>query len=277
MTRPRACVHVSNAGLAESTFSIEPLPPARQNESNFPIETRMESVFQFVAPPSPCGYLPDQRWQLQYEIVRELSPDEYMDRLLHGWRRFGVSLFRPRCAACSACQSIRVVVDRFHPDRRMRRTRKMNEAEVRLHIGVPEVTREKLDLYDRFHAFQSDLKGWPEHDPKDADSYASSFLENPIPTEEWCYYLGERLVGVGYVDALPQGLSAIYFFHDPEYRQRSLGTWNILCLLEQAARRRFPHLYLGYFVEGCRSMAYKGTFLPNQVLGKDGCWLNFRE
>jgi len=30
-------------------------------------------------------------------------------------------------------------------------------------------------------------------------------------------------------------------------------------------------------VEGCRSMEYKATFAPNQVLLPDGEWLEFRE
>lgn len=261
----------------EPSFSIEGHLGCRDNEARSPrAEMVMETVFQFVAPLSSCGYLPDERSQLEYEIVRSLTPAEYMDRLRHGWRRFGASMFRPRCPACTKCQSLRVVVDRFTPDRRMRRARKSNEGEVRLCVGTPSVTREKLDLYDRFHAFQADFKGWPWHEAKDADSYLHSFVHNPIPTEEWCYYLGEQLVGVGYVDALPGGLSAIYFFYDPDQRDRSLGTWNVLSLIEETSRRKLPHLYLGYYVEGCRSMAYKATFLPNEVLGPDGRWRTFR-
>ena len=30
------------------------------------------------------------------------------------------------------------------------------------------------------------------------------------------------------------------------------------------------HLYLGYFVEGCRSLEYKARFKPNLVLHADG-------
>ncbi len=237
----------------------------------------MESLFQFVSPPSTCGYLPDQLWELEYEYVVELTPAEYMRRLREGWRRFGTMLFRPRCRACTACRSLRVAVERFRPDRSQRRCRKANEGVVELRIGEPEVTREKLDLYDRFHAHQSETKGWPWHDPKDAGSYEESFVANPFPTEEWCYYLKGRLVGVGYVDRLPGGLSAIYFVHDPEHRDHSLGTWNVLSILEKARARRLPHVYLGYYVVGSPSMEYKSRFVPNQVLHPDGTWRDFRE
>lgn len=236
----------------------------------------METVFNFVSTPGPCGYLPEQSWRLEYEIVRSMSAQEYLDRLERGWRRFGISLFRPRCPACAACRSLRVLVEQFRPDRSMRRLRKANAGSVRHEIGTPSVTRAKLDLYDRFHAFQTDFKGWPEHDPKDAEGYSHSFAENPTPTQEWRYYHEERLVGVGYVDDLPGAMSAIYFFYDPDCRHLSLGTWNVLCLLEHAAAQGIPYLYLGYFVNGCRSMAYKARFVPNQTLGQDGRWHDFR-
>jgi arginine-tRNA-protein transferase len=74
------------------------------------------------------------------------------------------------------------------------------------------------------------------------------------------------------VDVLPAGLSAIYFYYDPDERRRSLGTWNVLNIIEAAARRGLPHVYLGYFVDGCRSMVYKSQFRPHQLLGPDGVW-----
>jgi arginine-tRNA-protein transferase len=166
---------------------------------------------------------------------------------------------------------VRVTTATFEPDRSQRRCLAAN-GEVRLVIGTPEVTEEKLDLYDRFHAFQVDHVGWPSHGPKDAGDYAESFVDNPFPTQEWCYYLGDKLVGVGYVDRLPEGLSAIYFFHDPNERKRSLGTFNVLSVIRKAAEYALPHVYLGYFVEGCRSLEYKVRFRPNEVLGADGVW-----
>lgn len=237
----------------------------------------MESLFRYVAPPSTCGYLPGERWSLEYELVQTLSPAEYMDRMRQGWRRFGTMLFRPQCPECQQCRSLRVLVERFRPKRNQRRVRQANEGIVELRVGGPSVSRAKLDLYDRFHLFQVANKGWPEHPAKDAVSYRDSFVNNPFPTEEWCYFLEGILIGVGYVDVLPTGLSAIYFYYEPNLRHLSLGTWNVLNIIDQARRRRLPHVYLGYFVPACSSLAYKARFGPNQVRGADGEWRDFSE
>jgi arginine-tRNA-protein transferase len=234
----------------------------------------MESLVRYLATPNPCGYLPNETWRLEYEHVLTMTAAEYAARLLQGWRRFGRVLFRPRCPICSSCRSLRVLAKRYQPDRSQRRARTAN-GDTELRIGTPSVTRAKLALYDRYHAYQTIAKGWPEHPAKDPDEYASSFVDNPFPTQEWCYYRAGKLVGVGYVDDLKVGLSAIYFFYDPEERRRSPGTWNVLRVIEEAARRRLPHVYLGYYVAGSASMTYKSRFKPSQVLGQDGAWHDF--
>jgi arginine-tRNA-protein transferase len=231
----------------------------------------MHSLFVFTSPPSPCSYLPEEQSSLNYEVVSRMTAAEYQARLVAGWRRFGFTLFRPACPACSKCQSLRVPTATFTPDRSQRRCAAANTPDVRLVIGEPSVTAEKLDLYDRFHAFQADHVGWTDHGPKDAASYVESFVDNPFDTQEWCYYLGDRLVGVGYVDRVPGGLSAIYFFHDPGERARSLGTFNVLSTIRVATELKLPHVYLGYYVEGCRSLAYKARFRPHEVL-TEGEW-----
>ena len=235
----------------------------------------MQTLFTFVSPPTACGYLPDREWQLRYEVAGNITPAEYAARMRSGWRRFGYSLFKPECRTCTECRSIRVDVRTFRPSQSQKRTRKLNEGAVRVVVGTPSVSKEKLALYDRYHRFQSGWKGWPEHNPETAADYLESFVENPFPTQEWCYYLGDRLVGVGYVDALPVGLSAIYFYYDPDERGRSLGTWNVLSILAAAAEQRLPHVYLGFYVAGCQSLAYKAKFRPNETLQSDGTWKPF--
>ena len=174
---------------------------------------------------------------------------------------------------------------RFRPDRSQQRCRQANEGVIELRIGEPIVNRAKLALYDRYHAFQADHKGWPHHAPRDASSYADSFVHHPFPVEEWCYYLKgqldrRRLCRCSCRNCRRRRgrrrFSAIYFFYDPRQRQHWLGTWNVLCLIEEAATRRLPYVYLGYYVEGCGSMSYKPRFVPNQLRGEDGVWRDFR-
>jgi arginine-tRNA-protein transferase len=233
----------------------------------------MEIEAHYLTPPHRCSYLPGQTAMLEYVDCRAITTEEYGRLLEQGWRRFGRSLFRPRCPSCSACQSLRIRVDEFEPSRSQRRNIRENEEHILLRMGDPTVSDDRLKLHDAFHQFQSSNVGWQRHPPKDVATYYASFVDNPFPTEEWCYYLKGKLVGVGYVDAVPNlGLSAIYFFHEPRERDRGLGTWNILNVIDEARRRGLPYVYLGYFVSGCRSLEYKERFRPHEVLTPLGQW-----
>ncbi len=227
----------------------------------------MEKVFQF--PPSTCEYLPAQQAQLVYELPKQLQPVDFMKRLKEGWRRFGPLLFRPECPSCRKCLSLRVLVADFRPSESQQRVQRGNEGEIELRIAAPSIDAARLELFINFHEHGHRTKGWPAP-TEEAESELRCHLYNPFPTEEWSYWINDRLVGVGYVDALPEGLSAIYFFHDPHQHQRSLGTFNILTMIERAKERQLPHVYLGYYVEGCRSLEYKKRFRPNEILHDDG-------
>jgi len=235
-------------------------------------QSSMISLYTYQTPPGPCGYLPDQIWQYEHEIVAVMSPEEYQERLRSGWRRFGHLIFRPNCPSCQACRSLRVEVERFRPNRSQKRNRKLNESDVTVTIAEPHLSDEVLDLYDRYHAYRSATKGWPDQLPKDPAEFRASFVENPFSVQEWRYHLGSRLVGVGYVDAVPEGLSAVYFFHDPNDWQRGLGTWNVLSIIDRAAKLQLPFVYLGYFVAGSASLEYKANFRPYQIRDGDGIW-----
>jgi len=62
----------------------------------------------------------------------------------------------------------------------------------------------------------------------------------------------------------------VYSFYTPDATERSLGTYMILDHIERARRLGLPHVYLGYWVEGSRKMAYEARFLPQERLGLNG-------
>ena len=61
---------------------------------------------------------------------------------------------------------------------------------------------------------------------------------------------------------VPEALSAVYTFYDPDEADRGLGTLAILRQLEWARRERRRHVYLGYWIEGHPKMDYKRRFRP---------------
>ncbi len=231
----------------------------------------MQTLLTFISSADQCQYLPDQEWRFEYHIVADATASEYGDRLRAGWRRFGFSLFRPACDHCTQCHSLRVPVATFRPDRSQRRAWTSNNGAVTLSIGTPSDGRENRALYDKFHSHQHETKGWSDG----ASDYHEMFVANPFPTEEWRYTIEGRLIGVGYVDRVPDGLSLIYFFHDPDERARSIGTFNILTALDVARRAGLRFVYLGYYVKGCRSLEYKGRFQPNETLSRGKVWVPF--
>lgn len=231
---------------------------------------------RFLDHPRPCPYLPDRDKRLENELIVELSAAEYVEKMDEGFRRFGRVLFRPNCPSCRACQALRIDVRHFRPNRSQKRCWRRNFDSIRREIVEPSAAPEVLALSDRFHDARSRDKGWEPHETSDPNSHRFSFVDNPFPVSEWRYYLGDRLVGVGYVDDLPTGLSAVYFLHDPDLRERSLGTFNVLSLIDEAISRALPYIYLGYYVEGCESLEYKDRFRPNEVLDEKGNWRTFR-
>ncbi|MBZ0185048.1 MAG: arginyltransferase [Candidatus Obscuribacterales bacterium] len=231
----------------------------------------MEIVEKHITRPDKCGYLPDRKWRLEYNFVAHLSSSEYLELLNEGWRKYGHALFRPVCQACTECRPIRVLVDDFKLNRSQQRTvRKNQDIEVRIESGEPNP--QIFELYSRHHGSRAKEVGWPQPNFRDSIMHLSSLVDNPFPIQQWCHYLDGRLIGVCYADPLPLGLSAVYSFYDPGFKPRSLGTWMILSLIDYAKSLSMPYVYLGYFVEGCRSMTYKKNFLPHEVQSSDATW-----
>ena len=65
------------------------------------------------------------------------------------------------------------------------------------------------------------------------------------------------LVGVSLTDILGDGLSMVYSFYEPEMKERSIGTFMILDHIRRAKAMGLAYVYLGYWVEGSKKMAYK--------------------
>ena len=218
----------------------------------------------------PCEYLPGRMATLNYEYMLQLTPEQYEDRMNDGCRKFGRLIFRPSCAGCEECRPVRVAVNHFLLNRSQRRALQRNH-DLEVRYAAPTLDPARLDLYTRYHAFQSREKGWPVKD-SDPRQYGFTFLDSPIPSIEISVWNGSKLCADVLNDVTPNVVSAIYHYYDPELANRSLGTFVILQAITAARKLRKTWLYLGFYVEGCASMSYKAHYRPCQILGADGVW-----
>ncbi len=218
----------------------------------------------FVAEERACSYLPEARAALEYRLLVGLQPAELEWLLAHGWRRFGASVFRPACAACGECVSLRIPVEGFVPTRSQRKAHNRC-ADLEVSVGPPRVDDERLALYAKWHAAREQVHGW-EPSPLEAADYAQQFAFEDASAREVIYRDGGQLVGVGICDETDAAFSAVYFFHDPDRARLSLGVNHILTLIDLARQRGKRHVYLGYRVLGCAAMRYKAGFHPHELL-----------
>ena len=226
----------------------------------------LDSLQLVPSEPSPCPYLADRESRLLFIRPRPLQGEIYQVLLDLNFRRLGWGVYRPQCDGCAECRQLRLPVARFQPDRAQRRCWKRN-ADIVATMGAPEATDEKHDVYRRYleTRHQGEMTGsWEEF---------NDFLHVAPPfAKEVVYRVEGRLIGAGLVDVEPASMSAVYFYFDPEFEERSPGTFNVLWLIEECVRRGLEWLYLGYYVEGGRGMAYKTRFGPHEILGTDGVW-----
>jgi arginine-tRNA-protein transferase len=220
-----------------------------------------------VEKPHACPYLPYEAASLDVRVMLEVTPLE-MDTLLErGWRRFGPIYFRPACTGCGECVSLRVRASGFVPSASQRRAARAC-ARLRRVVGPPQVDSGRLDLYAKWHANRESTRGW-EPNAQSRDRYALEFAFPHSCAREAAFYddaVGGRLVGLGLFDETPSALSAAFFFYDPDYARHSLGTANVVALVEDARRMGLSHVYLGYRVAGCESLRYKAAFRPHELL-----------
>jgi arginine-tRNA-protein transferase len=229
-------------------------------------------VQHFLEEPHPCAYLPAESASLEVRVMLDVTAGELATLLEHGWRRFGPAYFRHACAACQACLSVRVPAASFVASRSQRRARRAASRLTRT-IATPVADDERVALYRRWHAQRESKRGWSES-ALDVERYGFDFAFEHPSVREVSFRdpdNGNRLVGLGIVDVVPRALSAVYFFWDPEHAPASLGVAHIVMLIEDAVAHGHDCVYLGYRVDACPSLAYKGRFQPQEIMkGRPG-------
>lgn len=234
----------------------------------------------FVTSPAPCPYLPGRSERKVFTELKGPHAGELNDALGRiGFRRSQTVAYRPSCADCTACVSVRVVADEFRASSTQRRNLKRNSDLVAT-LCRPWSTAEQFELLQRYLGARHpgggmatmdevDFADMVEHTP--VDSYVIEYREPSVDGTPG------RLVGACLTDKQGDGLSMIYSFYEPDQTNRTgLGTYIILDHIRRASELGLPYVYLGYWVDGSARMQYKVRYRPLEKLGRDG-WVRFAE
>jgi arginine-tRNA-protein transferase len=227
--------------------------------------------FFFTTAPLPCPYIAGR---LERKIVTELNgPDaETLHEALSraGFRRSHSIAYTPACAGCSACIPVRIVADGFTPDRTMRKVWRTNQDLVAREVPA-RATAEQYRLFSRYQESRhagGDMALMGFYD------YRSMVEDSPIDTFLVEFRNADGvLIAACLTDRMSDGLSAVYSFYDPDLQRRSLGTYIVNWLVEEARAAHLPYVYLGYWISESRKMAYKSRYTPLEAFGPNGWYL----
>jgi arginine-tRNA-protein transferase len=212
-----------------------------------------------------CAYLQDRMVRMNYKYIEEATK-KYNTALIHrGWRRFGCYYFHPICNGCNECKSIRIDVDNFKLTKSQKKSIKRNR-DTEIIIQKPSLTQAHIDLYNKYHNFKNKKDKW-SHRNISPREYRENFVEGAHDFGKEVLYLKDnKVIGIDLIDILDNGISAIYFYYDPDYAKLSLGTYSLLYQIELARVLGLSWIYLGYWVDGCKAFAYKPKFQPQEIL-----------
>lgn len=208
-----------------------------------------------------CPYIDGNLFKQRFCFLKDLNPVEFNTMLELGWRHFGYYFFMPNCNSCDSCISLRTLINSFKPTKSQRKILRKNNENLSLIITDLNYSDEIFEIYKK----HSKVKFNQECSKKE---FIESFFSDALMgnSKLSLYRYKGILVGVGFIDISADAISSIYFCYDPEYSKFGLGIYSALKEIEYGKELSKKYYYMGYYVEGNKSMEYKNRFAPLEYL-----------
>ncbi|KAG5677920.1 hypothetical protein PVAND_007636 [Polypedilum vanderplanki] len=148
---------------------------------------------------------------------------------------------------------------------------------------VPSTQGSNDSILDLFRKYQEKIHNDPP-EKNSKKSYERFLINSPLQLRKdnktpphgfgsfhYQYYLDGELIAVGVIDILPECISSVYFYYNPDYSFLTLGTYASLreIALTRELYKTHPSLcnyYLGFYIPTCSKMRYKANIKPSYLL-----------
>jgi arginine-tRNA-protein transferase len=190
-----------------------------------------------------------------------------------GWRHFGILFFRYRTAVHDRKQfsvlPLRIDLERFGLSRSHRHVLAKN-SDVRVLLRPTHIDDKKVALFGKHR------QRFKENVPASLDQFLSPVPDSvPCLNLELCVYVGEKLLGVTFLDVGETATSAVYAIFDPGEAKRSLGILMMLHSIQFSREQGFRYYYPGYAYHEPFAYDYKKRFSGLEYLDWDAGWIPY--
>lgn len=191
----------------------------------------------------------------------EMPLSDWEILLAAGWDRIGTHFFHKRYEQFSILEDwssfTQLMPMRYRLDKHFQFTKSQRLILKRNHdltcvIRPTVLTDDKFRLFDewylaRFNRFSS-IFTWV------------SGTDLPFPTHEICLYLHDKLVACSFFDITPNFQYSTLAFYDPNELKRSLGTFTLMCEIQNGLKNRKKYHYPGHAYYDNPMYQYKKRF-----------------
>lgn len=204
-----------------------------------------------------------------FDADAPIRSDVFDHLLADGWRHFGTYFTRYNLGIhrdeIRQVLPLRVRLRDFIPSKSQTRVLKKNR-DIEITIGKPMISKKVIALFER-HKLR-----FTDHVPESIYTFISRHSKIPTELYQLTAKLDGKIIAVSFFDCGIASVSAIYACFEPSERNRSLGIYTMLKVMEWGISQGMLYYYPGYAYVGPSFYDYKKRFAALECYDWRGEW-----
>jgi arginine-tRNA-protein transferase len=216
----------------------------------------ISNISWYLSNDHPCPYFENRNASNVFCQEDYLNAQSYEILQEQGFRRSGHTFYKPQCKTCSDCIPLRIKANQFNPSKSQRKIKNKNSDLTTTWTSLKSDS-EHIDLYNNYQNIIHDGRM-----SANEAAFIEMFSHKGYVVSEIQFRLDNKLIGVSIIDLGINSLSSVYFYYDPQFSKRSLGTYSVLIEIQSCIEKNIDFWYGGYAISNCKKMSYKTKFQP---------------